>query len=532
MRKMKILRMIILICVFAAALSSDSVEAVKLPEIISDGMVLQRGKPVTLWGSANPGERITIRFAGQSKEAVADKSGSWSITLSRLSVSTTPRVMNVSGENKIEVKNILVGEVWLASGQSNMEYSMGGLRGGPPGGRPSGPPPSTQPTGTNNAPNGLLATSTPNALPQQKAPLPLAMPSPEIPERQKQELANANYTEIRLFKVTPQGMPGESKFSAGMSGWSSCNSKSLKEFSAVAYYFAKKIYQEIKVPIGIIDSSIGGTAIEPWTPIEEYQNSSLFKTEIAAHSNIVDGQTLGSDYDVMIKPLAPFTMRGFIWYQGETNCDRNDKRYTEKMRLLIEGWRRVWNDNSLGFYYVQLAPFIHSQFSLGKAAGLTTESLPEFWEMQAKALSIPNTGMVVATDLVDDVNNVHPPNKWDVGNRLALIALAKSYGRKGVVYSGPQYKAMKIVGKEVHISFDHLGGGLVSRDGKPLTDFTIAGSDGRFYAADAKIASDKVVVSSSNVGEPVAVRFAWNETAQPNLANKVGLPAVPFRTGP
>jgi sialate O-acetylesterase len=327
-------------------------------------------------------------------------------------------------------------------------------------------------------------------------------------------------------------MPGESQSTARTSGWSGCNSDSLKDFSAVAYYFSKKIYQEIKVPIGIINSSIGGTAIEPWTPIEEYRNSSIFKADIAPASNIVDGQTIGSNYNIMIKPLAPFTMRGFIWYQGETNCDQNDKRYTEKMRLLIEGWRRVWNDNDLGFYYVQLAPFIHSQFSLGKAAGLTKESLPEFWEMQAKILSIQNTGMAVTTDLVDDVNNIHPLNKWDVGNRLALIALAKSYNFDDIIYSGPQYKAMKIIENKVHLSFGHLGGGLISSDGKPLTDFTIAGSDNKFFPADAKIVGNEVVVSCSNVGSPVAVRFAWNETAQPNLANKAGLPAVPFRTGP
>ena len=532
MRPIRIAGVIIFVFVSATALSIKSLAEVKLPEIISDGMVLQRDKLVTLWGSANPGERIMVEFAGQSKEAVADESGSWRTKLSRLSASITPRTMIVSGENKIEVKNILVGDVWLASGQSNMAYAMAGLGGGPPSSGPPSPAPSSRPTETNNVPNSLQAMSAPNDPATGSAPGPFAMVSAEIPEHQKQELANADYSEIRLFKVTHQGMPGGSQSTARMSGWSGCNSDSLKEFSAVAYYFAKKIYQEIEVPIGIIDSSIGGTAIEPWTPLEEYRNSSLFKSDMAANSKMVDGQTLGSNYNIMIKPLVPFTMRGFIWYQGETNCDHNDKRYTEKMRLLIEGWRHVWNDNDLGFYYVQLAPFIHSQFSLGKAAGLTNESLPEFWEMQAKALSIQNTGMVVTTDLVDDVNNIHPPNKQDVGNRLALIALAKSYGREVMVYSGPRYKAMKIVGDEVHLSFDHLDGGLISRDGKPLTDFTIAGSDNRFYPADARIVGNEVVVSSSNVGSPVSVRFAWNETAQPNLANKAGLPAVPFRTGP
>jgi sialate O-acetylesterase len=482
-----------------------------------------------LWGQANPGERIMVEFAGQSRQTVADASGSWSIKLSSFTTSATPRTMTVSGENKIELKNILVGDVWLASGQSNMEVPMGGF-------------------------NALLARSGSNVPAMSAsnaqatgAPAVPTMVIPEVPERQKQEIANANYPEIRLFKVNMEVsfMPGQPLSLSGpkFSGWSGCSPDTLKNFSAVAYYFAKEIYKEVNVPIGIIQSALSGSSIEPWIPVEEY-NSSVSKGNLTKGGPISGFggpmASVGGLYDAQIKPLKPFSLRGFLWYQGESNA-MNDKQYTEQMRLLVGSWRRSWDDKNLGFYYVQIAPYI-----LSKIGGLmtqaitdkispvvvTSETQAEFWEMQARAQSIPNTGMAVITDLVEDVNNIHPVNKWDVGHRLALIALAKSYGRKDIVYSGPQYKAIKIVGNEARLSFNYLGGGLISRDGNPLTDFTIAGSDGKFYPAEAKIVGNKVIVSCSNVGSPVAVRFAWNETAQPNFANRAGLPAVPFRTGP
>ncbi len=536
----------------------ESRAEVKLAGVIGDGMVLQRDKPVAIWGSAKPGEHVKVEFAGQSKETVADASGSWSVKLSPLSVSATPQGMTITGENTIEVKDILVGEVWLASGQSNMDFAMGGMGGmGGPGGGPSGGPPTgpaaagnvvpggapgagpsgVPPSGQAGGPGG--AAGSPPSMGGQGGPggpggsgTPVAMPETKIPERMTRDLANSSDPEIRVFHVSPNGGPGALQGPGKMSGWSAASPDSLKGFSAVAYYFTRKVHQETKVPIGMIQSSIGATAIEPWTPIEEYQNSAVFKDEYAAGKVQTDNQFPGTDYDAMIKPLIPFSLRGFLWYQGETNCDRNDKRYTEKMRLLIEGWRRAWSDNDLSFYYVQLAPFVHSTSPMGKPFGTNADTGPECWEQQTKALSIPNTGMAVITDAVEDVNNVHPPDKWDVGERLALIALAKDYGRKDVVFSGPMYKSMKIVGSEAHLSFDYLGGGLISHDGKPLTYFTIAGSDGKFYPADAKIIGDEVVVSSPKVAVPANVRFAWDEAAQPNFFNKVGLPAVPFRTGP
>jgi sialate O-acetylesterase len=222
----------------------------------------------------------------------------------------------------------------------------------------------------------------------------------------------------------------------------------------------------------------------------------------------------------MVHPLVPFGIRGAIWYQGESNRGE-DMLYFEKMKALINGWRSVWAQGDFPFYFVQLAPFRYQGDVL---------ALPRIWEAQTAALSIPNTGMAVTVDTVDNIADIHPINKQDVGKRLALWALAKVYGRKGLVYSGPLYKSMAIEGNKVRVSFDHVGGGLVSRDGKPLTHFEIAGADKKFVKAKAEIDGNTVVVSADAVAAPVAVRFGWHQEAQPNLSNKEGLPASPFRS--
>jgi sialate O-acetylesterase len=231
----------------------------------------------------------------------------------------------------------------------------------------------------------------------------------------------------------------------------------------------------------------------------------------------------------MIAPLAPFAIRGALWYQGESNLmDVNDGAiYTDKMRALISGWRAAWRQGDFPFYYVQIAPYAYHGDRPERTRSV--EGLPEIWEAQTMALAITNTGMIVTTDLVDDLHDIHPRNKLDVGKRLALLALAKTYGGTNRVCCGPMFKDMKIRGSKVVVSFHHVGSGLVSKDGKPLTWFSVAGADGRFVPAEAVIEGEAVVVSSPEVLEPKEVRFAWHETAQPNLFNKEGLPAVPFR---
>jgi sialate O-acetylesterase len=236
------------------------------------------------------------------------------------------------------------------------------------------------------------------------------------------------------------------------------------------------------------------------------------------------GQPTGI-YNAMIHPLVPFAIRGAIWYQGESNAAEG-MAYCDKMKALIGGWRTVWGQGDFPFYYVQIAP-LDGQAGLYKV--YADDQLPRLWEAQTAAMALPNTGMAVTND-IGDLADIHPKNKQDVGKRLALWALAKTYGRAGLVCSGPLYKSMAVEGDQIRVRFDYVGGGLASRDGKPLTWFTIAGEDHKFVDAQAIIDGDTVVVRSDQVPKPVAVRFAWSMTAQPNFMNKDGLPASAFRT--
>ena len=416
--------------------------------------------------------------------------GKWLIKLANLKASAEPQTLVIEAGETKTFTNILVGEVWLASGQSNME-------------KPIGKQPGQKPTF--------------NA---------------------EQELAAANYPNIRIFKVekTLAGSPREDleKFNV----WQECSSNALDSvsFSAAAYFFGREIHTNLNVPVGLIESSWGGTRIEPWTPpvgFEEIPSlAGLAQTKLT--TNKLSNTRPIAIYNAMIAPLAGFAMRGALWYQGEsnlmgTNADNNYQAYPDMMAALVGGWRRVWGEGDFPFYFVQIAPF---KYHGGKISRVNSpEMLPEFWTLQSHVTQrIKSTGMVVTTDLVDNLDDIHPRNKLDVGHRLALLALDKTYGQKNVVSSGPTFKQMKIAGDKAMLKFDHADDGLMSRDGKPLTWFTIAGTDGKFVAAEAKIAGDTVEVSAAGIAKPAAVHFAWAETAQPNFFNEAGLPAEPFRT--
>jgi sialate O-acetylesterase len=272
----------------------------------------------------------------------------------------------------------------------------------------------------------------------------------------------------------------------------------------------------------LIGSNWGGTKIEPWTAKVGLEQVESLKT------NAVNGGI----YNGMIHPLAPYSMRGAIWYQGESNCLSGDTTiYTDRTAALVKGWQSVFQQDDLSFYFVQLAPFRYSEKFKKRNKDLTVESLPRFWDAQTASLeTIPNSGMVVISDITGDVGNIHPVNKRDVGKRLARWALAKNYGKDDTVYSGPMYRSMAVEGGKVTLSFDHIGGGLASLDGKPLSEFTIAGGDHKFVPAEAKIQGETIVLSAAGVKAPVAVRYAWHETAIGNFGNEAVLPAVPFRT--
>lgn len=436
---------VILAGVTALLLTTVAQADVKLPSVLNSHMVLQRDVPLPIWGWADAGEAVTVTVGDNSQKATADTAGKWQVTLPAMKADGKSHSIKISGNNTIELKDVLVGEVWIGSGQSNMEWRM---------------------TSTQNAGDAIKA---------------------------------ANHPNIRLFHVKKVQKPQPADDVEVTAHWSACTKDSIPAFSAVLYYYGRKLHEELDVPVGLINSSWGGSPIEPWT--------------------IKDGQS-GGMYNGMIAPLQPFAVRGSIWYQGETNVIRkNGLTYYQKMQDLIEGWRAAWKSD-LPFYFVQIAPW-SGRYEPGQ--------LPALWEAQAASLKIPHTGMAVTTDLVDNIADIHPRNKLDVGNRLARWALAKTYGKKDVVYSGPLFKSAKVDGSSISVGFAHAGG-LKSRDGKPLSEFQIAGADGEFHKATAKIDGETIVVASDAVAEPKVVRFGWHKVANPNLINGAGLPASPFQT--
>jgi len=453
-----LLHLIVLFC-FTGSLFAD----VRLPHIFGNNMVLQRRRMIPVWGWADAGEEVTVEIAGQKAQGRADGEGKWIIKLDPMNTGG-PYEMIVRGKNTIKLVNVLVGEVWLCAGQSNMERSLRRL--------------------------GIY----------------------------EQEIKSANNPNLRLFYVPRKR--SEQQVEDIESSWKVCSPETVAGFSAVAYFFGKYLHKQLNVPIGLIESAWGGTRIEPWIP-------SSFYNKKWNHPNKSSKQQPSVLYNGMIHPLIPYAIRGVIWYQGESNCIQKDRMlYYDKFYTMVESWRQLWHQGNFPFYFVQLAPYKYS----ARFKGMDAKELPLFWEAQTACLKkIPNTGMAVTVD-IGDVNDIHPKNKHDVGKRLALWALAKDYGKKNIVYSGPLYRSMSIEGNKIRLTFEHTGSGLVCRDGKDPSWFEIAGADRKFYAAKAEIDGESVIVSSDEVNAPLAVRFGWDEQAQPNLSNKEGLPASPFRT--
>ena len=420
---------------------------VRLPNIFSNHMVLQRGVPLKVWGTADDGEKISLKFGPRTFSTTADERGAWVIELPALKADGgKSHQITIKGKNTIVLEDILIGDVWIGSGQSNMEWSL------------------------------------------------------NQSERRDEFIKAANHSGIRLFHIPKKQFDQPQPDVPNK--WKTCTSANIPNFSAVLYHFGKTIHADQDVPVGLINSSWGGSPIEPWT---------------------VTKSGSGKMYNGMIAPIIDFRVTGTIWYQGETNVmQKNGLAYTGKMKALIEGWRRVFDNESMPFYFVQIAPWNNGRYADGQ--------LPALWEAQCATLKMPNTGMAVTTDIVHNLGDIHPSNKHDVGDRLARWALAKHYGKKGVTYSGPLYKAMKVDGGKIHLAFAHAGSGLKSRDGNALSEFKIAGADGKFVDATAEIVGNHVVVRADSVAAPTQVRFAWHRAAQPNLCNREGLPASPFQT--
>ena len=468
------------LCLFATIVSAQ----LKIAEVFSDNMVLQREKPVPIWGKASPGKQVFVQFATQQKTTFADTAGKWQVVFDPLTLSSTPQNLSVSSDaSTLDLKNILVGDVWLCSGQSNMEYTFD---------------------------RKLKKYAAPkNGIDEAEAEL----------TKDKPAGIRYLYVEKNLNKIPL--LPTQ--------GWTEGNDTLVRYASAIGYFFAKDIFEKTNIPIGIITSSWGGTRIEQWQPDWSYKQSNIFKDSVTSTNFKIDGIHPGQMYKGLIEPLVPFAIKGVLWYQGESNAMVEDQStYPAKFELLLNTWRSLFKDNNLPFYYVQLAPFAYTARKDKKVHAPTL--LPEFWEAQSRSLKLKNTGMVVTTDLVDNFSDIHPSYKWVIGRRLSLWALEKDYKIKQAAYSGPMYASLKKKKKTIVLSFHHTGSGLTSSDGQPLTWFSIAGKDGRFVKATATIEGDKVMVSSPEVNKPTSVRFAWDEKAQPNFFNKEGLPALPFRT--
>jgi sialate O-acetylesterase len=618
---------------------------IRLPKIFGDNMVMQRDQPLYIWGWADPKEKITVCFHNQSKKVTADRSGKWKITLNP-EVSGGPYELIVTGKNNITISNVLVGDVWVCSGQSNMEWPL---------------------KNSNNA---------------------------------QQEINQADYPQIRHFKV-PNTVAMEPKEDISSGDWKVCSPSTAADFTAVGYFFARELFRELNVPIGLLNTSWGGTHSETWTSRQAFESSDEFKSMIAtlpkldfdsvarqrlaltkkriealqgsldnlsgeigswrtssfnddnwpvmkvpglweqqapgqldgviwlrktfnvtaaeaareavldlsmiddADETYINGSRVGATngysakrkyiipagslkegknllavkvldfsggggiygdaadikisignnvqplagewkykvesigtsgpaigpnsyptllFNAMVNPLIPFAMKGVIWYQGESNAGRA-YQYRTAFPLMINDWRKHWNQGDFPFYFVQLSSFNANNGDSRKGSGWA-----ELREAQAMTLQLPNTGMAVTTD-IGDPKDIHPRNKQDVGKRLALIALSKTYG-KNLLASGPVYQSISAEGNKAILSFSNTGGGLVAKDKYGyLKGFEIAGSDQQFQYAKAMIEGDKVIVYHEGIANPVAVRFGWADDASDNnLFNKEGLPAVPFRT--
>lgn len=472
----RIITSLTLTVLFASFATAD----VRLPAIISDNMVIQADTKAPIWGWAEPNETITVIIGKQKQSVIVDTNGKWMIKLKPMKASDTPVEMTITGKNVITIKNILVGQVWLGSGQSNMAFMVSGV------------------VDANN------------------------------------EIRNGDYPSIRLFTVP---CTVTLQLAADCKGqWVECSPQTVGGFSAVAYFFGRELHKEIKQPVGLISSSWGGTIAETWMSQESLRANPDFAHIIQQYEEMLKAYPNGqADYDKapqhpsvasllynsMIAPLVPYSIKGVIWYQGEANAG-HAKEYQTLFPALIADWRNQWQEGNFPFLFVQIADF----------------KMPLVWgdpivwaelrDAQLKTLSVPNTGMVVTTD-IGDVNDIHPKNKQEVGRRLALWALAKNYGKK-IEYSGPLYEGMNIKSGKIHLTFTHVDGGLVAKGGE-LKGFTIAGIDQKFVPATANIKNGKVIVENPDVKEPVAVRYGWADvTTECNLYNAAGLPASPFRT--
>ena len=502
--------LLILLAPLATAAQAD----VEVANIFSDHMVLQREKGLPVWGRAAAGEKVRVTFAGAKAETTADAQGRWRVDLPARPAGGPYKLIVKGAKTSITVKDVLVGEVWLCGGQSNMEW-----------------------------------------------------PVRAVADAAK-EMKRAKHSKIRQFTVPHIVSPTANEDVPG--SWTVCTPKSVGTFTACGYFMAVKLQKELKVPIGLISSNWGGTRIEPWIPpigFDGVPSLTGIAADVARRSpshpdhkaaaekfaeNIATWDTQAEQakaagkpvpprpkkpailippkgnrapvmlYNAMLHGLVGYALRGAIWYQGESN-NGEGALYADKMRALIEGWRKLWGQGDFPFYFVQLAPFRYGKQD--------PHVLPEMWAAQASVeRDIASTGMVVINDIAT-IDNIHPPNKQDVGLRLANMALKRTYAQPRIVDTGATFKSLAIQDSTLRVTFENVEGGLKWRDRKPGPHFEIRGVGSGWKTANAKIERDVVVLSHPEVTAPAAMRFAWHKLAEPNLVNGAGLPTGAFRAG-
>ncbi|MFT3682580.1 MAG: sialate O-acetylesterase [Ferruginibacter sp.] len=436
----------------------------RLPSVIASGMVLQQNDSVNIWGWANPDEPITINtgWDNQDYKTTTLNTGKWKRKI-KTPAAGGPYTIKISGWfGPLVLSDVMIGEVWLCSGQSNMEWNYY--------------------AGAKNI---------------------------------KEELPTCYNKNIRFYHI-PRASAAYPQDDVPAT-WKVCDSNTLKNFSAVGYFFGKKLNSQLNVPIGLINASWGGTPAEAWSPADVISNNPVLAESANKLTEVPWGPVKrGLLFNGMINPITSFSIAGAIWYQGEANVV-NSNTYAQLLTSMIDAWRSSWQ-KQFPFYYVQIAPYNYG----GKDEGALLQA------EQTKVMQHPGTGMVVITDLVDSVTNIHPSNKLDVGNRLANWALAETYRRDGIAYKSPQIKKAVAVNNNLVLEFKNAPNGLIAKD-KKITGFYIAGNNGEWLPAEAKIEKDKITVRNKSIPKPLQVSFGFGNTIIGNVFSKEGLPLCPFR---
>lgn len=451
--------------IFQTIFSILAIAEVRLPAVLSSNMVLQQNTKTNLWGWADPAEKIfiTTSWNNVTDSVVAGADAKWKMPLATPAAGG-PYTITLKGGNTIVLENVMIGEVWVCSGQSNMEWS-----------------------------------------------------SYQNLKQIIDEMPNSNNSSLRFFHIPKTTAEHPQDNTPGQ--WKVSSPESLQGFSAIAYFFGKKLQSELNVAVGLVNASWGGTPAEVWTPATPvYNDVELKKAAEKQNQTPWWPVTPGLTYNAMISPITSHAIAGTIWYQGEGNTGTAGS-YGKLFTTMIASWRQAWQ-NEFPFYYVQIAPFTYGNKNVGALVR----------EQQTQSMSLPKTGMVVITDLVDNVKDIHPQNKKDVADRLANWALAETYKKPGIVYKGPFFKRMEVLKDKVTVYFDNAPNGFIVKGAGKPSEFYIAGADRNFLPAEVKLEKDRIVLSNKQIRNPVAVRFAFSNTAMSNVFSKEGLPIAPFRT--